>query len=228
MTGFIEDRGLIKAAQDFRQLQQELTGASGGRMLRFLTPEMAERLRADLRAEKRQAYYSALMMRLLTDAQYRETYEWVWSKLEEYERRAEQALERIRQRMADLETRLDDLRSRAARSPDGTRIYRDQMGAVRAEDGTEITGPALEAVIWPETPVSNEEISAPREELAALAGDEKAVVRYQVEVLGEAKNRLEDQEDPLSIEELKELDLNLETAAPSALLAFESDANRLS
>ena len=211
------DKGLSAAQMDFRQLQEELTGAAGGRLLRFLTPEMYEALRADLRSEKREAHYSKLVTLLLTNALYRETYERVWNKLEDYERRAEQALDRIRKRMVELEAELETLRSRAGRLPNRTRVYRDQNGAVRTEDGTEVSGPELEAVIWPEHATTYEQIAAPGDELASLIRDEQAVEHYQVEIIGGAKNRLEDEDNPLAQEDIVALERRIELIAPNAV-----------
>ena len=222
MRNFSEDKGLSGAQLEFRQLQQELTGATGAKLLRFLTPEIAQDLRADLRSQKRAAEYSQLVMLLLTNALYRQTYEQTLNKIGEYERRAEQALERIRQRKEEVDAELRDLRSRAARLRDGTQLYRDQNGAARAEDGTVFDGPELEAVIWPENAPSYEAIAAVRDERAALEKDEQAIERYQVEVLGEARNRLENTEEPPDLDELDAMLSEIEELAPPVL--SEADA----
>lgn len=217
MRGFSEDKYLTGEQLEFRQLQQELSGAVGIRLLRFLTPEMIDLINADKRAQKREEQFSKLVRLLLSDPLYRQSYERAWDTLETYERRAEQALEKIRSRVEELDGALQETRSRSARLPDGTRVFRDANGKVRNEKGEVIDGAALDAVIWPDNAPSYDSIAALRDERAALETQARAIEGYQINILGDARDKLSDQESPMSREDVDAIERRIGETAPAAI-----------
>ena len=210
-------RTLARRERDLAEIQNEIAGRGHSRIRRFL-PEDHES-NPDAQAKKKQkerAYRSALRALLKSDPAYRALYEETFDTLRKYEAATERALEKAHADLAEEKQALEEMRGKANTLPDGTKVFRDKDGNVYSEDGTLITGDALESVEWREGALSYEDFLAQKKTAAAAEGRFNDLLIYQAD-LGETRERLTDEYDPPTKEELEAIQDQVEAAAPAAV-----------
>jgi len=199
--------------QDFEDLQNEMAGRETGRLARFLSPDERERIKDGKSKSERQAEaMTRLQWMLANDPKYAALYDDTFNKLREAEQAAECALEKARLALAraeqDLQTTLDS----AARLQDGTRAFKDQKGQVRTEHGEKVSDLDAASIEWRGDEPSYEQFLETRSTVESLGGRIDKIEKMQVEVLGHARDRLTDHENPVSKDEMIELQRGLEDA----------------
>ncbi|MEM8772992.1 MAG: hypothetical protein AAGD92_15195 [Pseudomonadota bacterium] len=137
---------------------------------------------------------------LLQDTEYAALYRSVGELLGNAECETELAL-------AAAEAELRDILSRSAKLPNGVAIFKDKDGNIRGADGKVIDTALAAEIVWPDDAPSYENYVQRRGRLDELR-------RYQVEVLGQARDRLEDHDDPPSMEELEDWERQIMDGAP--------------
>ncbi|GAB5448436.1 MAG: hypothetical protein Gyms2KO_33090 [Gymnodinialimonas sp.] len=187
--------------RDFDDLQNEIAGREVGRISRFLTQDDERSAEGKRRKRAEEALRRTLDV-LLQDPVYRARYEAVRDALGRAERATVTALANLGVLISQAQSELADMRQRAARLPDGTRVYQDQSGAVRREDGTIVDETLAATILWRGDEPSFEDYAGQRDRLEGLVRDHSEVERYQTDILGDARNRLSDEENPPSLEEL--------------------------
>jgi len=209
---------------DFDDHQNELAGRESGRITRFLTAETHEaRDGRSKRSEQSGERLSRLQQLLATNPAYAALYDDTFDKLRAAEAATEVALDKALDLHDRLQTARDDMLARAARLPDGIAVFRDENGGVWSEHGDKVMGSHFDAIIWPENPPSYE---AFRETTHALASaDQKidALRGYHVEVLGHVRERMTDEHNPPSTEEIEKLQGQITSHAPEAIQAELGD-----
>ncbi|ODA66590.1 hypothetical protein A7A08_02357 [Methyloligella halotolerans] len=224
--------------QDFEDLQNEMAGRETGRLARFLSPDERERIKDGKSKSERQAEaMTRLQWMLANDPEYAALYEDTFAKLREAEQAAERALERARLALAKAEQDLQTTLDSAARLQDGTRVFKDQNGQVRTEHGGKVSDLDAASIDWRGDEPSYEQLSAHRERVAGLNQSIGHVQEIQVNSLGRIRDRMSDEDNPTTSDELEsflpELDdamadiLKVETAiseeATAAPLAVTPD-----
>lgn len=109
--------------QEFDDLQNEIAGRETGRQARFL-PGRNQTSEQERKKREARAFQKQLDL-LLQDPIYRAKYEKVMDTLRDAERATEAALARLDGLIEDAQSALQDMADRAARLPDGTRVFRD-------------------------------------------------------------------------------------------------------
>lgn len=194
--------------------REELAGLAAGRMDRFLPEDHDSKPRArERKADKARRRTSALEM-LLASASYRALHSQVFDTLRMAEQVTEAALVAVQTLMEKETGELADMREHANVLPDGRKVYRNAAGEAFTEDGVEIEGPILDGVVWRDGAPTYEEILAKRGSIAALQARIDALLLYQTDVLGTARNRLQDEDNPPSAEELNRLQRMIVESAP--------------
>ncbi|MEM9840552.1 MAG: hypothetical protein AAF830_15545 [Pseudomonadota bacterium] len=201
--------------RDHDDLQNEIAGRETGRARRFLpddarTAEGARKRRGRLAAETQ-------LVLMLQDPVYRERYEAVSAALSTAMQTTDAVLVRLEEQILAAEIALDALQETAARLPDGTRVYRDAQGTVRREDGSAIDDTLTATIIWTGNEPSFEAFTAARDHLAGLETDRDEVTDYQNKVLGPAHDRITDEHDPPSLDELDDILKNIDAKMPDVL-----------
>ncbi len=121
------------------------------------------------------------------------------------------ALQACEQAQATLQATLDN----ANRLPDGRAVFRDPAtGNVYTEDGTLVSPEEAEAIVWKDgAPTYQDYLEAQRQaEEARLRLEE--IERYQREVLGPARDRFDDDDDPMTPDEFDKHRKRIETEMP--------------
>jgi len=196
---------------DFDDLQNERAGLETGRMARFLDADTREaRAGRGKGSDESGAHLSRLQQLLATNPAYAALYHETFDKLRATETATEAALEEALDLHGRLETERDDMLARAARLPDGPAVFRDANGAVWSEHGEELTSSDLDAILWPEDAPDYEPFRETSHALANTGQKVEALRGYQVEVLGHVRERMTDEDDPPSAQELREFQQNME------------------
>lgn len=217
MTGEDKHPDIVSAArrreQDRDDYNNEIAGREVGRIRRFL-PEDARPDNSGKRAERESNRISALLSLLQYDPAYAALYGETLDKLREAEAAAALALSQATSNLDQARTDLADALDGASTLADGTRVFRGQNGDVWTEDGKRVEGDALDEIVWRKGAVSHEEFLARKRAVDEGQHHVEAILRYQVEVLGHARDRLMDEDDPPSKEELEEIQDRIREAAP--------------
>jgi len=201
-----------KKAEAFDDHQRELAGVDAGRIPRFL----ARHLRSEVAREKDKAdrEHGTRLAMLLAHADYRRSFEAAWVALTQAEQATTEALELLALEEHSTAELIHDMEDRAARLPDGTMVFRDAEGTLRRADGSEVTGPDAATIFWSGDEPSFEEYQAQLDRLDRLQANRAAILAYQIDVLGNARDRLSDEDDPLTQEELDDILRDIEEAMP--------------
>lgn len=209
----IDDKDLAaRRRRDFDDLQNEIAGRETGRRTRFL-PNSASAEEAKRKDREARAFRSHLAA-LLADPIYRAKHEAAMSTLRKAETATDTALQYIEDALAHSQTSLAAIQDKAARLPDGSRVYKDANGNVRREDGSIVDPVQGDTIIWSGNEPSFEEYRAAAEAIDVLEQGKRDVEGYQNDVLGPARDRVTDEDNPPSLEELDEIIKDIETAMP--------------
>ena len=210
------NKPISKTERDLADLGNEVAGRETGRPKRFLPRDHeADPKARERKAQRDRAHATALKALLDNDPAYRELYRDTFDKLRRAEAATEMALEQARKDLANAREELNSLKDKASSLPDGTRVLRDKAGKAYTEDGRLIEGDELGQVRWRADAPSYEEFLAHKEAVDRAQENVDEIRQYQVDVLGNARERLTNEDDPPSREELETIQRDLEDKAPA-------------
>ena len=163
----------------------------------------------------RQSHTLTALELLLQDPEYAELYQQVTGKVAHAALIVEDELHKAKLKLQELREAQDDMLHGANRLADGTRVFKDENGNVRTQDGDRITDQVmLDSIVWKDNAPSYEEYRAKTDAMEATRQDIDELRRYEIEVIGTARERLHDEDDPPSKEELEEIRQDLYEQAP--------------
>ncbi|QBF32338.1 hypothetical protein CFI11_14105 [Thalassococcus sp. S3] len=202
-----------KRQRDFDDLQHELTGRDVGRISRFLAEGDVRSPEAKRKKAEREHMRRSLSM-LLDDPIYRARYDRAMDVLRSAEQAVDQAQDSLGRMIRAAQIDISSMENRAARLPDGTLVFRDATGTVRSADGTRIESDLAATILWTGQEPSFEEYRAAQQHLEELHISQDDIRNYEVNVLGSARNRLMDEDNPPSFEELDDIMKDIEAEMP--------------
>ena len=203
--------------EDHDDFHHALAGREVGRVHRFLPPD-ARGPQSKEHRDRERARQTALEM-LLASAEYAALYAETTDLLYRAEVATERTLREAKQALANAEGALNDMLDHANRLPDGTAVFKDADGNVRTADGSIIEGDALAGIVWNERASTYEKYLRKKKAAEEARRQLDKIRRYQVDVLGHARDRLHDVDDPPSLEELDRLGTEIEEQMPDAVRA---------
>lgn len=202
-----------KRQRDFDDLQNELAGRETGRQERFFVGDDGSP-REERKKQGQEQAVRSMLDALLADPIYRARYGEVMNRLREAEQATEAALDRISRMMAETQDTIRGMEDQAARLPDGTLVFRDANGVVRRADGSVVEAHLVDTILWTGNEPSYEDYRAQRERLADLEEARTEVERYRDDVLGPARDRVTDEDNPPSLDDLDDIMEDIETSMP--------------
>ncbi|MEM9099046.1 MAG: hypothetical protein AAGC79_11035 [Pseudomonadota bacterium] len=205
--------------QDLKDLESERAGVENGRINRFFGDDGPSLSGAHRDKDKREAD-TARQILLTTNMTYARQYRAVMDQLIAAEAATAQALASAGAQLDEADADLAALRGRAARLEDGRIVFKDAEGRVRDEDGNVLSDIDPDSVLWPETAPSYEDWQQAHDHARAAQDTVDRVREYQVDVLGRARDRMSDQENPPSQEELDGILDEIETQMPLEVQAM--------
>lgn len=204
-----------KRRRDFDDLQNESAGRETGRIRRFLTRD--DQALEAIRKKRAQEALRSLLEILLDDPLYRAKFEAASEAVTHAMTAVERALADLMRRIEAQEHVLAEMGKRAARLPDGTRVYRDAKGVVRRADGSIVDDTLAATILWTGGEPSFAERRQAQERLDLLRAEQDTVTTYRDDVLGPAKDRLNDPDNPPSLEELDRILQNVADRMPDSV-----------
>lgn len=207
---------LDEAARKLDDHNAELSGIKSGRL--YTRGIAAPESRSDIRAKKArtaEAQLSALDALLANDPAYQALYTDTFNALRDAETATTNALDKANCTLEQAEADMDEALENANQLPDGTRVFHSEVdGKVYTEEGQEVDSHNAEAIVWRDNAPSYEELQAKRQSVIDARAQIDALLLYQTDTLGAARDRLEDEDNPPSVEELREIQREIEEKAP--------------
>ncbi|WP_417449553.1 hypothetical protein [Kordiimonas sp.] len=224
----IKERALERKREDFVDLQNELAGRETGKTSRFLSKE--ERDRRSGKTASNQTRMSALDI-LLMDPEYRAAYNGLMNLLDDAEQDTQRSIDDAEVQLSKAKDDLEDTQNRASTLPDGTRVYQDKDGNVFSEDGTQIHSPETDSIVWKDGSPGYEEYLARRKSITDWQQYLDDLRVYQTDVLGSARDRMSDPDNPPSLDDIKKIENDIVSKKPASIrseqeVVLEADGAR--
>ena len=186
---------------DIEDLNNERAGNETGRIRRFLHDRDPEFIEAKKRDDERKL---SALMQLLQDPAYRAAYDAAWSAYEDAQTAVDEALIENAEAIERLTSYTDEMDARAHKLGNEA-VFQGETGRFFRADGTALSDE--------ETARVERSADAPSFEAREQAGDalEAAQVRrahileIQATILDPARARLEDDDNPMDLDDLKHL-----------------------
>ena len=212
---------LTKAEQDRDDLNNERAGREVGRQRRFL-PEGADPASMQKRRERERERQSRLMALLRSSTAYTALYNDTMDKLREAEGATDAALTEATGVLDRAKHAYEDGLDRASTLQDGMKVFRDGDGNIRTEDGRLIEGDALDRITWRDGAPSYEDMLARKKAVEQAQRTIESIRRQQVDV-GDIRNRMEDHEDPPSVDNMNAWNKHLDEISREMAQVAEPD-----
>ncbi len=202
----------------------EMAGRDVPRQKRFFNGDGGS-AKADEKRRRERRFRDALEEMLWRDQEYRALYEDLGDKLGEAETTADVAIADLQSRIAAFDDRIDDMLDRAARLPDGRRVFRFADGRVEDEFGATVSPDIADGIVWPPNAPGGEEYFGAIEERNELQTHLEQWLDYRNNTLGGIRDRYDDRNDPMEKGDLKDALEQIETDRPQTFNEFHSAPN---
>ncbi|MEZ5691660.1 MAG: hypothetical protein R3D71_08355 [Rickettsiales bacterium] len=203
--------------QNEHDLQNEIADRDVGRQKRFMVS--GERITLQQEKEKREQFHTLTALELLLlDLEYLALYNETTTLITDVMSITEEELKREHKQLKILTENRDNIRCNANRLADGRLVFRNKLGDVIAENDEVITDQvALDGIVWRDDAPTYEEYKATTSAIDKTSQNIDDLTRYQIEILGAAKLRLEDENSPPSKEEVQEIKRDVYEQAPEVI-----------
>lgn len=211
--------------EDRRDYERELAGIDIGRDARFHGTEFVEERRqgrsgaSNSQRSAQQQYASRLQMLMATNPGYAKLYNDTMGALGDAEAATDRAIAKAQKALDDAQQQLEHTLSRAAKLPDGMRVFRDARGDVWNKRGQPVSEADAAAIEWrgdePAYEQFLEESESVRDRLTRL----EALQGYRVDTLGSIRDRMDDEESPPSATEVERFKRDILERAPPEVRA---------
>lgn len=202
--------------EDRADYERELAGIDIGRTARYHTAEFVEERRqgrsgaSSTHRSSQREFASRLQMLLSTNAAYAKLYNDTMTTLADAENATDQAIGKAQKAWEEAREQLDRTLSRAAKLPDGTRVFRDARGNIWSEHGARVSDADAAQIEWrgdePAYEQFSEESESVRDRLTRL----EALQGFRVDTLGRFRDRMTDEDNPVSEPELRDINRQIE------------------
>ncbi|MEM9375602.1 MAG: hypothetical protein AAGA72_05240 [Pseudomonadota bacterium] len=208
-----KDDGSARRAEDFDDLNRELAGVNGNRRARFSADNERNALAARTRTADLIHDLTALEQKM-RDPAYAAAYNAVNDVLRDAETQTDAALSTIERGLSAASAEHENLLERANRLPDGRAVFRHDDGKVYDEHGNEVSDEDAESIVWKSGAPGYAEFIASQQRMADLEKRRQELDTYRHSVLGPARDRMEDENNPPSRDELDDIITAIKTNNP--------------
>lgn len=216
--------------EDRRDYERELAGIDIGREARFHGTEFVEERRqgrsgaSSAQRSAQQQYASRLQMLLATNPGYANIYNDTMGALGDAEAATDRAIVKAQKALQEAQQQLEQTLNRSAKLPDGTRVFRDARGNVWNERGQRVNEADAAGIEWrgdePAYEQFLEESESVQDRLTLL----EALHGYRVDTLGGIRDRMTDEENPPSTEEIERFKVDIQEKMPPEAQAEQTAA----
>lgn len=208
--------------RDRIDLNHEIAAEPTGRIPRFLTENHHTLYGGENEKQKSERRYRTMLQILLEeDVQYARLYYEVRDTLNNARRAVDRALSDIKRQLEEAERTLQFMRNNAARIDDGTLVFRSTVdGHVYTEDGRQLSADEAQDIEFSENAPSREDFNTQREKAQTLKEQQAEIETYKRDVIDRAQDRMDDKDDPPSVEELEKIEQDIQTKKPAILSQY--------
>lgn len=211
--------------QDFDDLQREVAGLEVGRIGRFLPDDVRNPEQSEKRKAEQQAEMLTRLQMMMRDPEYAALHEKAVKTLRQVSTELDQINEDAR-RLWEADTRaIAQIDERAARDSQGRAVFKDKGGETRYADGALVAEDEAAGIVWRGDEPSLEERQFYAERRARVEGIMADSDGAQAEI-GDMQERLDDDDNPLSADEIKDLTEQAEGFAPALRSRLDSEKGR--
>lgn len=206
--------------EDRRDYERELAGIDIGREARFHGTEFVEDRRqgrggaSSAQRTSQQQYASRLQMLMATNAAYAKAYNDTMGVLGDAEDATGRAIVKAEKSLQEAQQQLENTLSRAAKLPDGTRVFRDARGNVWNEHRQRVSETDAAGIEWRGDEPAYEQFLEDSESVRDRLTRLEVLQGYRVDTLGGIRDRMDDRENPPSTEEVEQFKRDIQEHAP--------------
>ncbi len=209
------DRAALRRQLDHDDLQREFAGLDAGRIRRFLPDQKSTEIEQKKRRET-ERLMTALQILLLNP-----TYARVHADVSNFLNNEKEAIERARQKLieelSEAESALAELRASASSLPDGRLVFAGDNGELIDELGSTLSESERSEVLISKAMPQWKDYRETQETAKGLRRQIHEVDSYEEDFIDPALKRLDSQENPYQLEELKNLPDAIERKRPERL-----------
>lgn len=200
---------------DFDDFQNEMNDVDTGRLKRFLTENQREERGSHRGGGKASATAAArLQILLASNPAYARQYNSTFENLRGAENATDRAIAKAIARLEKTQQQLQETLDRAAMLPDGTRVFRDGAGKVWTEKGDAVSDERAASIHWRGDEPAYEQFLRERESVDDRVTTLEALQGYRVDALGRIRDRMMDEDNPPSGEDLERFKREIEEKMP--------------
>lgn len=215
-----DTNAIEQAKQDKIDLNCEIAGIDNGRMKRFLNDGSITYHGETKKQKAEREFHTMLDMLLAQDPIYAALYHEVTEEVGKAKQAVELAMIDINQRLEASDRRLQFLRENAAELKDGTKVFKSSIdNSIYTEHGKRLTAEEAQNIAFTGTEPSLDEYQNTKASYDLAVSQKAEVETYQRDVLDPATKRINDKDEPPSMDELKELNKTIETKMPDIVKA---------
>lgn len=214
---FHDSDRLKRREQDYADQQNELADREVGRMARFTSPENRRDAYGERKSDKKFPETLTALQRLLQTPGYAEARAEFGDFLRDVESATDTAIAMVQRELANAEAALTDTLEVANRLPDGRAVFRDKHGQVWTENGELVSADDAAAVVWKDGAPTYEDYQTARQRAENARRKLDELEGYQRDVLGPARDRFEDDEEPMTADEFDEHRKRIKDEMPEAV-----------
>ncbi|ODR95211.1 hypothetical protein AUC70_05800 [Methyloceanibacter stevinii] len=104
-------------------------------------------------------------------------------------------------------------------------MFRDEKGKVWTEHGEEVSEPDAASIAWTGNEPSHEQYLSDKAAVQHLGGTITDIERYQVDTLGRIRDRMSDQDNPPSADEIEKFKTEIMEEMPESVEIMLADDN---
>lgn len=202
----------FKRKEDERDFADEMAERETYKIPRFLSADNREERRDNRSSQSRRAAESMSRLQLLlaSNPGYARLYNDTFDALRHAEAETERAIERATELLAAAQTKLQATLDKAPTLPNGTRVFKDARGQVWNEHGERVNDADAGRIEWHGNEPAYEQFLEDSESVADRLTHLEDLQGFRVDTLGKFRDKMMDQENPVSEDELRGFRLDMD------------------
>lgn len=221
LKGIWEIEAALTRDEDRKDYERELAGIDIGRSNRFHGSDFVEDRRqgrngasGSQRSAQRELT-SRLQAMLAANAGYAKLYNDTLGDLSDAEAATDRAIGKAEAALEEAQQQREQTLRRAAKLPDGTRVFRDARGNVLNEHGERVSDADAAGIEWRGDEPAYEQFLEDSESVKDRLTRLEALQGYRVDTLGGIRDRMDDKENPPSAEDVERFKREIHEKMPS-------------
>lgn len=220
ITDLRESFADAKRRVDLNDLNDEMAGRDNYKIARFLSADQREERKEQRSGHVRRAEgMSRLQLLLFTNAAYARLYNETLRDLRDAEDATDRAIAKAEAALAEAQQKLEQTLNRAATLPNGTCVFRDAGGNVLTERGERVSDADAARIEWRGDEPAYEQFLEDSESVRDRLTRLEVLQGYRVDTVGGIRDRMMDEENPPSKQEVEQFKRDIREKMPPEVQA---------